>query len=752
MDSHSPRPPPEHEERLARSLASLEIDLEGRVWWEGEPISGAPAAPGSDPVILLGQVLYARLFAAFRPNLADAGAMDSDAFLADLRAAARPDEWTAGWRVLDTAPYGALAVERDGRRRLAKPGHYASFRVGGQIDRGSRISLWSPGLTGDLQPGFHHFFGRTAPDTIEESRLVRFYFNVKASAAGRVLRAVSQALDLHHIPFTMKIASALPRHLRIDAAVLYVWCWRAEIVEDIVTALAGADAQAFNPETPIFTRRILPGLATADDPGAGESFGEHRCRLVACGLLEAKQRGAESLAERVSTVRSAFEANGVDWSTPQLNMERPARERPRFDATALCPSSHSDGLLAAAQAIAARICVDAVWDGDRCTWLNCTPVGAGNTEAIAAARADLYDGTLGIALFLAEINAASPYGLFSRTALGALAHAHSQSDRFLATASCGFHAGIAGAAWAVWRAGALLDHPGLAARARALADHLADRKPASREIDIIDGCAGAIPVLLRLGQAYASESLIEAAVRHGEHLLDQAQTTAGGVSWRSENLDTHGNLTGYSHGVSGVATSLLELHRAIGRPVFREIAEEALRYERGWYIPELRNWRDLRNPHAPGRPPDVATAWCHGAPGIGIARLRCMKLLGRRGDLEEDLDAALATTQESLGSMRSHCLCHGSLGNAELFLLADQRGLGKAFAGAAQRAAEAAVREVAAGEPWRCGTMSGRVNYGLMTGLAGIGYQLLRTRAPNVVESVLLAPGPSVGAERGGDA
>ena len=55
----------------------------------------------------------------------------------------------------------------------------------------------------------------------------------------------------------------------------------------------------------------------------------------------------------------------------------------------------------------------------------------------------------------------------------------------------------------------------------------------------------------------------------------------------------------------------------------------------------------------------------------------------------------------------------------------------------------AAVLDAAAEVGWRCGTMSEVEAPGLMNGLAGIGYGLLRLRDPDRVPSVLALDPPS---------
>ena len=62
------------------------------------------------------------------------------------------------------------------------------------------------------------------------------------------------------------------------------------------------------------------------------------------------------------------------------------------------------------------------------------------------------------------------------------------------------------------------------------------------------------------------------------------------------------------------------------------------------------------------------TAWCHGAPGIGLARLRSLPHLDDATSRAE-IGTALATTLAE-GFGRNHSLCHGDLGNLDFVVQA----------------------------------------------------------------------------------
>jgi lantibiotic modifying enzyme len=262
-------------------------------------------------------------------------------------------------------------------------------------------------------------------------------------------------------------------------------------------------------------------------------------------------------------------------------------------------------------------------------------------------------------------------------------------------------------------------------------------------LDIIYGSAGCLLVLLSLHAVHPSPRTLEVAVQCGDRLLATAQPMPEGVAWRT--LPGQPPLGGFSHGTAGFAFSLLQLADRSGRQRFRDCALRALAYDRSLFVPELGSWEDIRvfaeKPGVTRSSQTSMVAWCHGAAGIGLGRLGALHQLDD-GRIRDEIDAALAATID-FGFAINHSLCHGALGNIELLLTA-ARLLGRPEDRAALEAATAAVvGSIEANGPVT-GVPLGVETPGFMTGLAGIGYELLRLAEPDKIPSVLLlAPPPS---------
>jgi len=361
---------------------------------------------------------------------------------------------------------------------------------------------------------------------------------------------------------------------------------------------------------------------------------------------------------------------------------------------------------------------------------------------------DLYGGTSGIALFLAQLNRHRPDPLLEQTARGAVHQALSRIDDIAKEQRASFYSGWAGVAWALRQLGETMREPSWVKESDRLLDAQLGAGTDLYQTDIIGGVAGTLSVMLAIWRRTQRQALLDEAIRLGEILLARANRADDTMSWTTMHPDSgmqHRDLTGYSHGTAGIALALLELATATQRKDFREAAYAAFRYERRWYSPQQQNWPDFRNdPRAPQQPqaePSFAMAWCHGAPGIGLSRLRAYELTGDKEILLE-ADAAIQGTYRPMsatGYDNNYSLCHGLGGNAEVFIVAAHLLKNAQYKSIADYIGQRAIQMIAdPREPWPCGVQGGGEAPSLLLGLAGIGYFFLRLHDPAGVPSVLM--------------
>jgi type 2 lantibiotic biosynthesis protein LanM len=357
----------------------------------------------------------------------------------------------------------------------------------------------------------------------------------------------------------------------------------------------------------------------------------------------------------------------------------------------------------------------------------------------------LYSGLPGIALFfaaLAKVTGRPTYHDLALSALHAVRVDLAKGDlnraarlgRQMRIGSC---YGIGAIVYAFTRLSQLLDDVELLSEARQAAAMITPSQIADDQyLDLFSGSAGAILSLLALNDAKADKTLLEQAAACGQRLLDSR--AASGFGYRAWRIADHPLLTGCSHGAAGIAYALLRLYERTSDPQLIDAASEAIAYERSIFSPEAGNWPDLR--YSASETTTFTTSWCHGAPGIGLARLGGLHVLDS-DEIRQDINVALETTRSAILTTDSlDHLCCGTLGRVETLFKAGQllsrpelTGVALAVAARVIRAAQRKGSYVLFG-----GLPAGIETPGFFQGVSGIGYQLLRLAYPETLPSVLL--------------
>jgi lantibiotic modifying enzyme len=417
--------------------------------------------------------------------------------------------------------------------------------------------------------------------------------------------------------------------------------------------------------------------------------------------------------------------------------------------------------LPAAVAIGQTLCREAIWDaaGRVCNWMGRSPhetttLGGPGTPTSAALGPDLYGGTPGVAWFLAQLGSATGDPDFRRTSLAAAACTLRQLDRQprVAKAPIAYYSGLLGTAFALERVAALSGAGALGEHVDGLLAQVAAGVGAPHVLGVIDGNAGAIPALLALSRGGQRPVARELAQRLGEELLATAVRQGSVWTWAVEKVAGPGigtvPLAGFSHGNAGLGLALFELYAATGRRDFRDGGRAAFAYEDGLFDAAAGNWPDLR----PLGPEETQinrfpVAWCHGAAGIALARMRAAALDPEAAETYQSAARiALATTRAELDNALTRerhdaTLCHGAGGLSEILWTGGQW-LGDAALGEAARAVgRALIDNYAARGSWPSGTATSGPNPSLMVGTAGVGMHFLRLHAPDCVPPLLIVTG-----------
>ncbi|MBI4670783.1 MAG: hypothetical protein HY741_03830 [Chloroflexi bacterium] len=226
-----------------------------------------------------------------------------------------------GWCVTDSDGADYLTVN-NGKitLRICRALHLSPSQQQAQV--GDVVAIRWPSGRPFASPGFY-LATSDFPFDSESSNIARLYFNIQIQSADSLMRAMTTVLNQAPIGFRFKICSNPHNYARWDVAVLYFDHDDFMLVRDKAVAIYKNLQASFNPQVPAFTKLLAPGLALAEEPPQTteqlESFGEHRCRLLAEGLLNAFEKSCRDPIGKLKLMIERFHEEGLNLDYPYLN-------------------------------------------------------------------------------------------------------------------------------------------------------------------------------------------------------------------------------------------------------------------------------------------------------------------------------------------------------------------------------------------------------------------------------------------------
>jgi serine/threonine protein kinase len=229
------------------------------------------------------------------------------------------DAWLSGWRVQEVYA-GGLVVTKGTRRRFAKTGDYAmTFAEEVPPCVGCAVTLRVRKESLALQDGTYCALGTELPLPEDEINVVRLYFNAPHEAAISIVKHTTVYLNEWDVSFTLKIMLRPQDQDRSDATVLYLLKNHYQHFVKLLEKFPASLFSLLKPEVPMLTKRLCDGIGLAESPAGGESFGMHRCRLIAEGVVDAWTKGQQSVEARLDATGRRFMAEGISLALPYLN-------------------------------------------------------------------------------------------------------------------------------------------------------------------------------------------------------------------------------------------------------------------------------------------------------------------------------------------------------------------------------------------------------------------------------------------------
>lgn len=285
-------------------------------------------------VLALRDTLYARCYArapgdALREATDGGGAcldatedsIDAEEFARRLSTANRGREgWREGWRVESIGAGGVVVAARETERRVAWPGDYApTFAEDVPPCVGCAVTLRVRKESLTVQEGVYCALGAESPHAHEETDAVRVYFNAPPSASLLLTEAATTHLNEWRAPFTLKVMLRPEDRDRRDTVVLYLPRDLRRVLFQLMEKLPARMLALLRPGVPLFTKPLCEGVGLAESPPSGESFGMHRCRLLAESIVDAWLDGRQDVEARWSAFERRFDAEGLSLARAYLN-------------------------------------------------------------------------------------------------------------------------------------------------------------------------------------------------------------------------------------------------------------------------------------------------------------------------------------------------------------------------------------------------------------------------------------------------
>lgn len=463
-----------------------------------------------------------------------------------------------------------------------------------------------------------------------------------------------------------------------------------------------------------------PVCALPDTPGIERA--RRRFENLSCEDLKWQEMVIRQSSESTLHVGS-LRRGTAEYSRPELQSNGPAlaAEEGLETARELFRSIHGA----------------AIRKGTGAAWLGLDWVGDSEICSLSVLGPDLYNGMCGISVFCAALGKVANAQLATNLALSCLESIRSTLSGSSAARSAralglGAGTGLGSVIYALCLTSELTGRRELLDDAIQAAELMSKKLiDSDRVLDVLGGSAGAILGLLRLYREVEETSILDRAVRCGDHLLSQPRIGMPGCrSWPSTG---HGEtaLTGMSHGAAGFALSLGSLFMASGEERFFQAAMDCVRYENSTYDRTAQNWPDLRD----SRGSLFLSQWCHGAVGIGLSRVSLLKIPDiAKSAMKSDIERACVANDLSW-PQRSDTMCCGTLGSVELLRAAGEVLDDGQLSLRAERQLAAVTRAAYRTDyQWQIGRTE--FNVGLFRGQAGVGYSILRgidAELPNIL-------------------
>ena len=228
--------------------------------------------------------------------------------------------------VLKQEDDSSLAVKYDGITVHIRPELHLKLKEQ-SASINDLVSVWTPASTIERQQYIAAGEGEIDDNVWKDpsNPVLLAYFNFDPEAAIILMDYLTKKLNNISLPFVFKVLHNPLNYHRCDSGTLQFHKSNYQLVRQILQTIFSEIESHFQPQVPIFTKLIGPGIGLAEHPYSqllftyGETFGINRCQIVANTLVDAYMNGDESPEMRMKYIFQHFDNLGIDLDHPYLN-------------------------------------------------------------------------------------------------------------------------------------------------------------------------------------------------------------------------------------------------------------------------------------------------------------------------------------------------------------------------------------------------------------------------------------------------
>ncbi len=232
----------------------------------------------------------------------------------------------SGWRVLRQEPDGSLAVTKDGLTLHVEENYLELDALSSRVDDLINIRLPKNRLNNGFYLAMSNS-GKQQQDDLQnawsELEVVSIFLNLNPQGAVALMSSLTEKLNAVEIPFNFQV----PHHPlgcdRYDSGILNFQRQDYPAIQELLNNIYAENQAYFQPETPLFTKYLAPGLSLAEQPLEKplnkQSFGVNRCQIIANALFEAWEKDIDSPEEKLDIICQHFAWKSIDLEHPYLN-------------------------------------------------------------------------------------------------------------------------------------------------------------------------------------------------------------------------------------------------------------------------------------------------------------------------------------------------------------------------------------------------------------------------------------------------